>query len=327
MTKTFLHTLSAALIASLSLLNAHSVQAADFPAKALHIIVPFPPGGGADVATRIVGDELSKTLGQPVIIENKAGADGLIGIRAVTQAAADGYTVGIATTGPVTVADKLFASVPYSAQQDLAPVIKLYEAPLVLVATATLPIRSIQDLAAYSHSVPSGINVSVPGNGSVQHFLTELTRLSGKVNLVGIPYKGGAPAALDIASGNVEAGWVALSIAQPFIQSGKVIPLAVAGPSRIAALPDTPTTTEAGWPQVSAVNWNGIVAPSGTPAPVLQQLNTAFNQALQSPVVAQRFADQGFVPLGGSIDEFNALILEEREKWGKVIDDAGIKSN
>ena len=304
-----------------------SVHASDFPSKPLHIVVPFPPGGGADVATRIVGEELSKTLGQPVVVENKSGADGLIGIGAVARAAPDGYTVGVATTGPVTVAKKLFVSVPYLPETDLVPVIKLYEAPLVLASTSTLAVRNVKELAAYSHDAKSGINFAVPGNGSVQHFLTELTRLSAGVELVGIPYKGGAPAALDVASGNVEAGWIALSIALPFIQSGKIVPLAVAGAIRTKVLPQTPTTQEAGWPQVAAVNWNGIVAPGGTPTLVLEKLNAAFNKALRSPAVAERFAAQGFIPLGGSIQEFADLIGEERVKWGKVIDDAEIKPN
>ena len=306
-------------------LTATLAGAQAWPSRPIKIIVPFPPGGAGDVVPRIIAQRLTTVLGQPIVVENKTGAEGLIGVDAVAKAAPDGYTIGVATSGPVVIGKRLFPNIPYDPKKDLIPIVLTYETPFVLVVKTDLPAKTTAELFDLAKKQPGKLNVAIPNNGSIQHLLTEMMKSTIGVQMLNIPYKGGGPAATDVAGGQVDLTWGALPNVISFIRAGKMRALAVSGEKRTPLLKDVPTLVEQGWPTLVATNWNGLIAPAGTPAAIVDRLNREINAILAAPDVTEQFATMGVSALGGSKAQFATLLEEEEKKWAEVIRKADIK--
>jgi len=314
-----LRVLSALLLAALPL----AAFAQSWPAKPIRIVVPYPPGGGTDTAARVIGQKLTETFGRTVLVDSRPGANGNTGTDAIAKAAPDGYTLGMATPGPVTAGKTLYANLPYDPERDLVPVMLVNASPNVLVVHPSIPARSLKELVALGKGAPLRVGVSTIA--SVQHLLAAMFNHSAGLKLEIIAYKGGAQAATDVVGGQIETLWSVLPVVLPFIQSGRLRPLAVASEKRSALLPDVATTGEAGWPSVVATAWNGVVVPAGTPRAVIDPLAAAIARSLQAPDVKERFAAIGMEPIGGTPESFGSFLRDETAKWAKVIRAANIK--
>jgi tripartite-type tricarboxylate transporter receptor subunit TctC len=310
-------------IVMLFVLGASHACAQVYPAKPIRVIVPYPPGGGTDTAARLVGQKLAAGLGRAVIVENRPGANGNIGTDAAAKAAPDGYTLGMATPGPVTAGKTLYPSLPYDPERDLAPVILVNASPNVLATHPSVPARTVKELIGLARS--KALHTGVSTVASVQHLLAEMFNHATGVKMLIVPYKGGAQVATDVIGGQIESLWSVLPVVLPPIQSGRLRAVAVASEKRTALLPGIPTMAESGWPSVVGTAWNGVVAPAGTPRGIIDQLNTAIAGALRAPDVLERFAAIGMEAIGGSPDEFGSFLRAETAKWAKVIAAAGIK--
>jgi tripartite-type tricarboxylate transporter receptor subunit TctC len=314
------------LFAVLVLLATGAALAQGFPEHPVRIIVPYPPGSGTDIATRLLGQKLSQLWGQSVIVENRPGAGAIIGVDAVAKAAPDGYTIGIADTGPLAINPALYAKLPYDAVKDLAPVTEVATLPFILVVNPKLPVKNVSDLIALAKSRPGQINYASVGNGSAVHLATELLKTRAGIDLKHIPYKGSAPALQGVLGGDASVMFVNLFSAMPLVKAGKLRALAAATATRISALPDLPTIAESGVPGYQFQAWFGIVAPAGTPQPVLAKLNQDFRRVLAMPDVHDTFLNKGgFDPVGSSIESFTQLIPEEIDRWGKLVHATGAK--
>ena len=301
----------------------HPAAAQVYPAKPIRMIVPYPPGGGTDTAARLIGQKLTESLGRTVIVENRAGANGLIGTEAMAKAASDGYTLGMATPGPVTVGRSLYPNLAYDPERDLAPVILVNASPNVLAIHPSVPARTVRELIALAKSRPLRAGVSTIA--SIQHLLAEMLNRAADVRMEIITYKGGAQVATDVVGGQIESLWSVLPVVLPFIQSGRLRALAVASEKRSGLLPNVPTMGEAGWPSVVATAWNGVVAPAGTPRSVIDALNAEIGRSLQAADVKERFTALGMEAIGGTPEEFGAFMRAETAKWAQVVKSANIK--
>ncbi len=310
-------------VAVVALAASMSAFAQPYPVKPLRIIVPYPPGGGTDLAARLVAQKLSESLGKSVIVENRAGANGNIGTDATAKAAADGYTLGMATPGPVTAGKSLYPNLPYDPERDLAPVILVNASPNVLAVHPSIPARTAKELITLAKS--GNLHIAASTIASVQHLLAEMLNHATGVRMEVITYKGGAQAATDVAGGQVEALWSVLPAALPFIQSGRLRALAVASEKRTSLLPQVPTMGEAGWPAVVGTAWNGVVAPAGAPRAIVETLATEIGRSLRAADVKDRFTASGMEAIGGTPEEFGAFLKAETAKWAKVIKAANIK--
>jgi len=293
--------------------------AQDYPNRPIRLVVPYPAGGGTDIAARWIADKLSAQSSEKIFIDNRAGANGNLGTDFIAKAAPDGYVIGMGTPGPVTVGRSLYADLPYDPQKDLAPIILANESPIVLVVNAKSPIKSLKDLIAAAKSGSGKLSAALVSTGSVPHLVTEMLKLSAGVDILDVPYKGGAPAMLDVIGGQVDMLFSVLPLVLPNIQAGQLRPLVIASPKRSTLLPDVPTTVEEGYGDVIGTAWNGIVAPAGTPKAIIDKLNAETAVLLKSPDTAQRFTELGMEAVGGSPDAFAAFLQAETEKWAKVI--------
>jgi tripartite-type tricarboxylate transporter receptor subunit TctC len=275
---------------------------------------------------RLLGRKLTEKLGQPVVIENKAGAGGVIGTNLIAKANPDGYTIGCGSFAPLAINPILMKSIPYDAATDLAPVILLEISPLVLSVSSQLPVKNLAELIALAKTDPNKLTYGSSGQGGAHHLSGEMLEAEAKIELTHVPYKGGAPAATDLMAGHLammfEMGYAAL----PAIRSEKIKPIAVTSLKRLAALPNVPTMSEAGLPGFESYNWQGIVVPAKTPNAIVLRLNKAINEILQDPDMAKAIADGLSQPVGGSPENFGKFIKSEREKWGKVIKTANISA-
>jgi tripartite-type tricarboxylate transporter receptor subunit TctC len=297
--------------------------AQSYPVKPIRIIVTYPAGGGTDFVARLIAQRLTESFGRQVIVDNRPGANGNIGTDAIAKAAPDGYTIGMATPGPVTIGRSLYANLPYDPQRDLVPIILVNASPNVLAVHPSVTARSPKDLVALARRHPVQIGASTVA--SVQHLLAEMFNHAAGTRMQIITYKGGAQAATDVVGGQIDALWSVLPVVLPFIRSERLRPLAVASEQRSALLPEVATMKESGWPQVVALAWNGVVAPAGTPGAVVQRLNEEIARSLESPEMRKRFAAAGMEPLGGSPEQFDAFLREETGKWAQVIRSANVK--
>ncbi len=301
-------------------------SAADWPAgKPITLIVPYAAGGFADTRMRMLGQELAQELGANVVVENKAGAGGIIGTADLVKAKADGYTIGSGNLAPLAVNPTLMPkNVTYDVQKDIAPVILIEESPLILNVNKKVPVKDVAQLIALAKKEPGALTFGSSGVGGAHHLSGELFASEAGIELTHVPYKGGAPAATDLMAGHIdmmfEMGYAAL----PAIQAKKVHPLAVTSAKRLPLLPDVPTVAESGLPGFESYNWQGIIAPAGTPAPIIQKLNAAFNTILQKPEVKKAFDETGGQVAGGSPEDFANFIQSETEKWAAVIKKADI---
>jgi tripartite-type tricarboxylate transporter receptor subunit TctC len=306
-------------------LAASAALAQGFPQRPVRLVVPYPPGSGTDIAARILGQKLTESWGQQVIVDNRPGAGAIIGVEAVAKAAPDGYTIGIADTGPLAINPALYPKLPYNPVRDLAPVTLVANLPFILVVNPSLPVHNVAELVALAKSKPGQINYASVGNGSAVHLATELFKTRAGINLTHIPYKGSAPALQGLLGGEASVMFVNLLSAKSLVQSGKVRALAAAPGKRIAAMPDLPTIAEAGVRDYAFEAWFGIVAPAGTPKPVIEKLNQDLRRVIALPQVREVFDQGGFEPVGSSVESFANLIPVEMERWGKLVRETGAK--
>lgn len=298
--------------------------AQDYPAKSIRLVVPYPAGGGTDIVARLIAQKLGEALGRQVVVDNRAGASGNIGTDLVAKAAPDGYSIGMATPGPVTVARSLYPKLPYDPEKDLAPIIFANESPIVLALHPSVPARSVKELIELAKKRPGQLTAALVSSGSVPHLLTEMLKIAGQVNLLEVPYKGGAPAMTATVSGEVDLLFSVLPVVLPFMQSAKLRTIAVASDERSALIPRIPTLREQGVAGVTGSAWNGLVAPSGTPQNVIARLNTETTRVLTSPDIRARFTTLGMEAKGGTPEVFAAFLRAETAKWAQVVKSANI---
>ena len=314
------------LIATAIFANLAGGASADetFPSRPITIIVPYPAGGGADPGMRIIAHRASAILGQPIIIDNRGGGTGIVGAMAVRQAAADGYTLFMGHVGTHAVNSALM-KLPYDPIKDFVPITELFTFPTVLVVPAASPAKSVADLGAIAKARPGQLSFASPGMGSGNHIMGEMFRLALNTSIVHVPYRGVAQAVPDLVAGRTDMMFVSYIAAGAQIQAGTLRPLAVAGAQRLPALPNTPTMAEAGFPSVAMDVWFGLLAPAGTPSPIVEQLSVAFSKAARDPEVKKTISDQGAEIVANSPPEFARLIANDTVRLGAIIREAGIK--
>jgi len=306
-------------IAALALCSAALAHAEPYPAKPIHLIVPFPPGGGNDTVARAIAQELGPDLGQPMVIDNRPGAGGSVGAELAAKAPPDGYTLFLAGVGSHAVNPNLHAKLGYDPVKDFAPVTLLASAPSVLVVNPAVPARTIAQFTAYARANPGKLNYASNGNGSAAQLAAAMYEYLAGVKMVHVPYKGIAPAMTDLMSGEVQLMFGTIVALVPHIQAGKLRPLAVTSRQRSALLPDVPTLAESGLPDYQAGSWYGIMAPAGTPPAVIERLHDAIVKALRQPAVAKRLAAEGAVVIGSTPEEFGTHIKAEVARVGNVV--------
>ena len=312
------------LMALLLAITAGLVHAQAYPAKPVRLIIPFPPGGSNDLVGRAVAAQLGERLGQSVIVDNRGGGGGTIGINAAAKSPADGYTLLLVSVGwPVSIA---LNWMPEDSLQWFVPVAPIGTGPSLLVVPNALPVHSVQELIALAKGKPGALNAGSAGPGSFQHLATELFRLQAGIDIVIVQYKGGGPALTDTIAGQVQMNIGSAVQNIPHVRTGKLRALGVGGKNRLPALPDVPTFAEAGLPGAEATNWWGVVAPVGTPAAALERLQKEIAAVVESPEMQKRFALEGAEALRMSPREFGAQIAAETTKWTRVVKQAGIKA-
>ena len=313
-------TLALASLAALPL----GAQAQDYPVRPIRLVVPFPPGGPTDVLARIVATRLGERLGQPVVVDNKPGASGMIGADMVAKAAPDGYTL-LANASIHVINPSLYAKTAYDAIADFAPVSNLADVPLVLAVHPKLDTRSVKDLVALGKSSKTSLAFASAGNATSQHLSGEAFKLAAGIDLLHVPYKGSAPALTDLIGGQVQLMFDSLPSAMPHLKAGSLRPLAVTTPKRSAALPDVPTIAESGYPGFAISTWYGVWAPAATPPAVVQRLSREIAAIVRLPEVRAQFAGLGAEPVGNTPDEFAAFTKAELTKWAGIVKRSGAK--
>lgn len=324
--RTVLGILCAALVTWGATWGAHAQSPADsYPNKPIRIVVPFAPGGIVDTSARVIGQELSKRWGQQVVVENRPGGNGFIGVMATVKAPADGYTLLMAHTGEFGVNPAIFPDIPYDFDRDITPITMITEAPMVVVVNSNQPMKTMQELLAAAKAKPGALGVSTPGTGSINHLVLEWMNLATGTKFLHVPYRGGAPAITATAGGEVPAGKAALGSAMPHIKSGRVRVLAVTTATRSFVDNSWPTLIESGIPGVSSSIWAGLFAPKGVPQPIIEKLYGEIAKILQMPEVKERFAAGGGVPGGMRPEAFGDAIRKEAANLKKVAVSANIK--
>ncbi len=299
-------------------------HAEDWPSRAVTIVVPFAAGGTTDMVARPIAQVLSQRLGQPVVVDNRAGAGGTLAAAAVAKAPADGYTVFLATVAH-TMAPGLYKSLPYNFETDFEPITIAAQVPNILIVNPALPVKSVSDLMAYIKANPGKVNYGSAGPGSTEHMSGELFRSMLGADIVHVPYKGGAPMMTDLISGQIQMAIETSGSATPQIQAGAVRALAVSTAQRSPFFPDLPTLAEAGLKDYDVTTWYGFLVPKGTPKEIRDKLYSQISEALKSPEIRARLKDMGAEPGGETPAEFAKFIRVETDKWGKVAKDAGAK--
>jgi tripartite-type tricarboxylate transporter receptor subunit TctC len=312
--------------AGLSLVCLAPVQAQDFPARSVRLVVPYPAGGGVDGVARLLAERLSQVWGHPVVVENRAGANGNIGAEFVVKSPPDGYTVLFSPSGVYTTAKALYPNLPFDPEKDLKPVTLAAITPNVFMVTPKLPISTLQDLIAYAKANPGQVTYASQGAGSTAHLTAAYLAQVAKLNLRHIPYRGAAPAMTDVVAGHVTMTVDGLSSALGVIRGGSVRAVALASRKRSAALPDVQSMPEAGFPDFESSSWYGATVPGQTPDPVVRILAEAITRVLHQPDVMQTLVDKGADVIGSTPGELAAYMKEDTARWKKVIDDANIKA-
>ena len=300
-------------------------SAQTYPNHPIRLVVPFPPGGTTDILAREVGERLTATLGQTVVIDNRPGAGGNIGADIVAKAAPDGYTLLMATVGTHAINASLYRKLPYDHIKDFAPVVLVAGVPNVLEVTPSLPVHSVAELIKLAKEKPGQLNFASSGNGTSIHLSGELFKTMAGVDMTHVPYKGSAFALTDLIAGQVQLMFDNLPSSLPHIKAGKLRAIAVTSAQRAPALPDVPTIAESGLPGFEASAWFGIVAPAGTPPAIVNRINAEVNQWLHSPEAADKLLAQGAIAAGGTPEQFVAHIRAETDKWAKVVKASGAK--
>ena len=298
-----------------------------YPNKSVKLIVPFPPGGGNDVIGRVIAQKLSDRWGQTVVVDNRAGANGIVGLQALTQSAPDGYTLAVGAAGPLAVNPSLYARLPYDPIKDFAPITNMVNYPLLLVTHPSVPVKNVRELVALAKAKPDQLSYASPGSGNSGHLAGELFNSMAGVQTVHVPYKGQGPALTDLLSGQVSMLYSSIPSVIQQVKSGQLRALAVGSAKRLPSLPDIPTLAESGVPGYEAYSWVGLVAPAHTPADIVKKIHRDVSEILKDKEVAEKLNQQGALPVGDTPEEFGLYIKNEIAKWGKVVRDANIKAD
>jgi tripartite-type tricarboxylate transporter receptor subunit TctC len=302
-----------------------AVAQTPYPKGPVRMIVPFPPGGPTDITARTLGTRLGEVLGQPIVVENRAGARGFIGIEAAARAPADGHTLLLASIGAIAINPVLYSKVPYDVFRDFAPVSLLVTVPIVLVVHPDVPVRTVPELTDYARRHPGKLAYGSAGSGGSTHLVAEMFKARAGVDLLHVPYKGSAPAVADLVGGQVQLMFDTLLTATPHIRSGRLRLVAAATAARLDAFPDTPTIAEAGLAGFDGASWFCLLAPARTPPEIVERLSRDLARIVRESAVRARLVELGAEPAGGTPDELAAFIRAEQAKWGAVVRDAHIK--
>jgi tripartite-type tricarboxylate transporter receptor subunit TctC len=300
-----------------------SAAAEDFPTRSIRLIVPFPPGGPNDIIARVVGQRMAELIKQPVVIDNRGGQAGVLGTDAVAKANPDGYTIGIVSASALVISPTM-EKVPYEVSRDFAPVTLVVTVPEMLVVAGNVAANNMAELVALAKAQPGKLNFASAGVGGLPHLAGELFKLTAKIDIVHVPYRGAAPAINDLLGQQVQMTFLDLPVLLPHIKAGTIRPIALGARERAPTAPDVPTTAEVGMPDLLIENWYGMIAPAKTPQTIVAALNRLANEAMADPSVKARLADQGLTVAGDTPAHFRRYIDAETGKWAKVIKDAGL---
>ena len=303
----------------------HSAWADSYPSKPINFIVPYGAGGGADARSRQIAQKMSVILKQPIIVDNKPGAGGNIGTEYIARATPDGYTIGMGNFAPLAVNKTLFGNLRYDPETDLTPIVLIEKGPLVLVVNPNSPYKTVQDIVAAAKAKPGSLTFSSGGIGGSHQLSAELFQQNAGIEMIHVPYKSGSAGLTDLMAGNVTMMFDQMYSAMPSIKADKLRPIAITSKKRSPLLPDVPSFSEVGYPKVIVLNWQGLIAPKGTPKVIIDKLNAAANEALKDPQLRDLMLSQGNEIGGGSPADFAALIKSESAKWGAVVKLANIK--
>jgi tripartite-type tricarboxylate transporter receptor subunit TctC len=296
-----------------------------YPNKPIKLVVPFPPAGGTDVLSRAIAQSISTNTKWIIVVDNKPGAGGNIGLEAAAKSPPDGYTIAMGQTANLAVNPALYASMPFDPLKDFTPIALISSQPLILVVAANSPYTTMKDLVDAAKKNPGKINMASSSNGTIGHIGGELFQRRAGIKMTHVPYKGAGAAVTDLMGGSVDCFFGNTQAVGGLVTGGKLRPLAVTSPQRLANFPDVPTVAESGYPGFEAATWSGLVAPAGTPPPVIDRLNAEVQKALGRPEMVQKLAEDGSTPLGGTPKQFADFIRTEHAKWGAAVRDAGIK--
>lgn len=294
------------------------------PDRPIRFVVPFVAGGSTDVAARVIAERMGEILGRPVVVENRGGSGGNIGGELVARAAPDGHTLLMGVTGLLTTNPHIYRSMPFDPAKDLAPVSMAYTSDMVIVVPGGLPVRTLREFVDYAKARPGGLSFGSSGHGASTHTAAELFRLAAGLDMVHVPYRGSGAAMNDLIAGTIQMMLIQIAGAVGQIRDGQVRALAATGPRRHPLLPEVPSVGEAGWPDATATSWGCVMAPGGTPAPVIARLNEAVVEALATPAVQRRLSGAGVDGESSTPNALAAFIAAEREKWGRVVREARI---
>ena len=315
-----------ALAAGFFLVLPAPVVAADFPDKTIRLIVPFPPGGPNDIIARVIGQRMSELLKQPILIDNRGGQGGVLGTDAVAKAKPDGYTIAISSAGALAISPSM-EKIAYDPLKDLQAITLVAKVPEMLVVAGGVPANDMNELVALARAQPGKLNFASSGPGSLPHLAGELLKLTAKIDIVHVPYRGAAPAVNDLLGQQVQMVFLDLPIILPHIRSGALRPIAIGAVERAPTASEVPTTAEVGMPDLKAENWYGMVAPAGTPPAIVAALNRIATEAMADKAVREKLASQGAELIGDSPEHFHDFLAREIDKWAKVIKDAGIATD
>jgi tripartite-type tricarboxylate transporter receptor subunit TctC len=323
--KRIMRTLLALTAGVTVLAGAGQAQTPDYPNKPIRMVVTFPPGGSTDVVVRMLVPRLNEKLGQQVVVDNRPGAGGNIGLTAVARAPADGYTLGVGAAGGLSANVSLYAQMPFDPVKDFRPVTMLAAIPFVLIGHPSVAARNQRELIALAKATPGKLSIGHGGNGTAMHLSAQLFGQMSGAQFVEVPYRGSGPAALDVLAGQIPLAIVDLPSALQHIKAGKLVAYAVTSPQRLPMLPDVPTVSESGLTGYDSTGWFGVVAPAGTPAPVITRLNAEITAALNDNEIKASMRNLGVEPAPGTAAEFEAYIKSETVKWARVIKTSGTK--
>ena len=314
------------LLAILSLVLLPPLSAAeDFPAKPIRLIVPFPPGGPNDIIARVIGQRMSEIVHQPIVIDNRGGQAGVLGTDAVAKSTPDGYTIGIVSASALSISPTM-ENVAYDVARDFAPITLVATVPEMLVVASGVPARDMKELVALAKAEPGKLNFASAGTGGITHLAGELFKLTAKIDIVHVPYRGAAPAINDLLGQQVQMAFLDLPVILPHIKAGTLRAIALGAKERVPTAPDVPTTAEVGMPDILIENWYGMIAPSATPPAIVAALNRVATEAMADPQVKDKLADQGLTLAPQTPEHFRAYIASETRKWANVIKDAGVET-
>jgi tripartite-type tricarboxylate transporter receptor subunit TctC len=314
------------LVTGCGLAAVAAASAQTYPTRTIKLVIPFPAGGPTDVLARLLADKMAPMLGQKIIVESRpGGAGGSVGAKSVTASDPDGYTLLLSQAGALTISPSINKSLDYEPLKMLAPVALAAISPQILAVTSSLPVKSFAELIAYGKANPGKLNFGSAGVGSQPHLLGELSKIVGDFNMIHVPYRGSAPAIIDLVAGQIQVIYDTPVVLLPHIEGGKLRALAVTTEARMPQLPDVPTMKELGYPRLTTYLWTGLLAPPHTPPAIVDKINATLNEAEKSPDLKANMAKLGAEPRAMTVAEFTAFMTEETKKWAEVVEKAGIK--